>query len=294
MSWRWSFLVVAALGVPVAAACLLCIADPRRGVAPPATAVHATSACAHLVTSVRALWATDGIGWFIFAIACQAVGGGTLAFTAPLLQVKFGLNLSDMGSFGAIFFGPLPRLTYRGLCTHSPRHACAYACSLLAVWRVPCVRAAGLLPGVCSIVGGAFVSHLVSRFGSIQPMLYVPIVLALPMQATRFSALTTDSRTLSLAGFAASASLEMFGGGGQSALIQTICPRGTRAVAITLLLFIFFFGSALGAPLTGLLVDQLQPVLVNGSHIVPALSTASACTVLTVAASTLHCIRALL
>ena len=226
-TWRWVFVAVAAPGLPVAAACALCIADPRGGVAPTTTTAAASDAPAsawrHFGSSLGALWSVRGSGWLAAWRGISSVGAGAYAFTSPFLTARFGMSTEEVGAFSAF-----------GL---------------------------GLFPWGCTIAGGLIIDQLVKRSGTTKPMIYVSVALALPSLAVATVAILTRRRILSLILFVLFNGIEAATGAGISSLVQTSAPRGSRAVAITLFLFVGFGGTAIGTPMIGALADGLEPSL---------------------------------
>ena len=235
--WRWTMVVVAAPGMLVAAITWAFMADPRRGMAP-RFIEGSTSASGDLCASIRALWSITGYGWLVMSSFFLSIAGGTPNFTAMFVQLKHGMTIEQSAIYNVV--------------------------------------AMGLIPWASTIFGGQLIDVFVRRSGSIKWMLRFPQLFFPLAMACNVVGYLSTGRTLSLTAIAVSSVITAAMNPAWSSLVQTICPRGTRAVAITVLLLFTIGGWSISSLIVGALTDHFAPLLGEAGALSLALVLANA------------------
>lgn len=218
LSWRLAFVIVSSPGLLVAVSVAARVVDPRTepGCAPPKVSGEPP----RLGSSLRAIWAVDGLPAVLVAVTLQSAANlGVWAFLAPFLQRVHGLTTAQAGA-------------------------------LLALTN-------GIAPFLALIGGGAATDAIATRAKRqwvllLLPTLTLPASLLFMAGFLRVDAAHTAAAAATLCVWVM---LSQVSSPAVSSVVMELAPQGTRSIAFSISVLFSAVGIGSGALLVGTLSD---------------------------------------
>lgn len=236
-SWRLAFVLVSSPGLLVAASVFARVVDPRTepGGGPPKVG----GAPPQLGSTLRALWAVDGLPGVLVAVALQSAANlGVWAFLAPYLQRAHGLTTAQAGA-------------------------------VLALTN-------GIAPFLALVAGGVATDAIAARTSAssrqwvllLLPTLSLPTSLLFMAVFLRVDAAHTAAAAAALCAWVM---LSQLSSPAVSSVVMELAPQGTRSIAFSVSVLFSAVGIGSGALLVGALSDAFGP-----GGLAPAMGVANA------------------